>query len=139
MKRLICLLSAMLLCVVMAISLTGCFGGNLRGEWEYSKFDSDTGVKTTTIYCFIDGENYIRITETKHVDGTVSRSAKKGTYEILDYTNHGPELIVFCDAEGNNPKTYQFFKYSGDEFALGYNVYDGYDGYSYEEMKFSKR
>ena len=136
MKRLICLLSAMLLCVVMAIGLTGCFGSNLKGEWEHSK--TENGVKTTTVYHFLDSENYIVTTVTKDANGSISRSASKGTYEILDYTNHGPQLIVFSSMDGNVRSTYQFFKYDSSEFALGRSFSDG-SGYTYKEVTYSKR
>lgn len=91
-----------------------CADMDLEGEYEYSK--TENGIKHSEYLYFMDDNVYFWIIEEESSTGVIRRECKKGIYEAYQQENYGNSVLLFADADGNNPQAFKFwFEYTGSQ------------------------
>ena len=118
MKKLLCVLASVILCLTMAFALTGCGAGDLKGTWEASETMTE-GTYTVNINSklYVEKDSIYVITEISYPGVTeVEKNVEKYVgYEMFEEE----ELLVLYDENGNcDVFEYEF---DGDTLTIKYD------------------
>lgn len=111
MKKLACLLVALVLCLTMAIGLTGCGAGKLKGTWRYTGTEGDNNVDVT-ITIYIENDEVYMVNERDYGD-EVEKSATR--YSGVKMLKEEQMLIFYVEDGGCSCYEYELV---GDALTL---------------------